>query len=184
MALNGSSTTKAVSFSTDQAPIPLTKPLRRIVIMVQNTEGIFGNGSLGLLGLGRSSGNDSYLSGVLKSRGWNSVLLGLAVNPYNSTANATTEQLGGSLNFQELNSNLYSGEVSWQPTAKVTNAPANIPTDWALQFDSYQMSFGSRTTFSSGGGATIDPFFPEFMIPGSEATDFCSSIFLRDPTVY
>lgn len=145
--------------------------------MVQNTQGVFGNGSQGLLGLGRSSGNDSYITGILKTRGWSKMLFGLAVNPYNSTANATTEQSAGSLNVRELNSNLYSGDISWQQIAKVTDAPPTVPTDWALTFDSYQISFGSQSTFSSGGGATIEPYFPEIRIPSSEATDFCSSFF-------
>jgi hypothetical protein len=141
--------------------------------MAQNTQGVFGNGTSGFLGLGRSAGNDSYLSGMLRSRGWNKVMLGLALNPYNSTANV---QPAGSLTVKELNQDLFKGGVSWQPVARVADVPSNMPTDWALKFDSYQISFGSQTTFSLGGVAVIDPYFPELRIPSAEATDFCSSI--------
>lgn len=144
--------------------------------MVQSTEGIFGSGSAGFLGLGRSSGNDSYTSTILQNRGWSKLLFGLALNPYNSTA---TMQSAGVFTVQELNQNLYDGDVSWQPIANVTDVPKNVPTDWAIKFQSYDISSGSQTTHSSGGVAIIEPYFPELRIPSSEATDFCSSIFRK-----
>ena len=150
--------------------------------MVQNTAGIFGHGSQGLLGLGRSSGNDSFITTALQGRGWKKMLFGLAVNAYDATAGQSAGQSAGSLTVRELNSDLYSGEVSWQPVAKLTDVPANVPTDWALKFESYRMTLGSRTTVSSGGGATVDPYFPEIKIPSNEATDFCLSNFFLAET--
>jgi hypothetical protein len=176
MDLNGPTTTKLVSSFTNHAH-HLTNPLRRTAIAVQSTEGVLGNGSSGFLGLGRSSGNDSYTSAVLQSRGLSTLLFGLALNSYNSTADTTTQQSAGSLTLLELNQNLYDGEVSWQPIANVTDVPNNVPTDWALKFDSYDISFGSQSTHSSGGVAIIEPYFPEMRIPSSEAMDFCLSIF-------
>ena len=147
--------------------------------MVQSTEGVFGNGSAGFLGLGRSTGNDSYTSAILQSRGWSKLLFGLALNPYNSTADTTTAQSAGLFSVQELNKDMYNGEVFWQPIANVTDVPENVPTDWALKFDSYDLSSGSQSTHSSGGVAIIEPYYPELRIPSSEAIDFCSSIFAR-----
>lgn len=151
--------------------------------MAQSTEGVFGNGSSGILGLGRSSGNDSYTTSILHTRGWSKVLFGLALNSYNPAADTTTGKSAGSFTVQELNQNLYDGEVSWQPIANVTGVPNNVPTDWALKFDSYDISSGSQSTHSSGGVAIIDPYFPELRIPSSEAMDFCSSIF-RETRLY
>jgi len=147
--------------------------------MAETTEGVFGNGASGFFGLGRSTGNDSYISGIMRSRKWDNVLFGLALDTYDSTDNTTTTQNAGSFNVRELNKGLFDGEVSWQPIAKVTDAPIDIPTDWALKFDSYQLSFGSQNVFSAGGVAIIEPYFPELRIPSSEAIDFCSSIFRR-----
>ena len=147
------------------------------VILVQSSEGVFGSGSAGFLGLGRSSGNDSYPSSILQSRGWNKLLFGLALNPYNSTADVAAEQSAGVFTVQELNRGLYDGDVSWQPIAKVTDVPDNVPTDWAIKFESYDISSGSQSTHSSGGVAIIEPYFPELRIPSKEATDFCSSSF-------
>jgi hypothetical protein len=146
--------------------------------MVESAEGVFGNGSSGFLGLGRSSGNDSYATGILQSRGWSNVLFGLALNAYNSTTDAITaqSQTAGSFTVRELNRDMFDGEVSWQPIAKVAGVPNNVPTDWALKFDSYQISSGSQNTRSSGGVAIIEPYFPELRIPSSEAMDFCSSV--------
>lgn len=145
--------------------------------MAQSTEGIFGNGSAGFLGLGRSSGNDSYTTAILQTRGWSKLLFGLALDPYNSTADTTAVQSAGVFTVQELNKDLYDGEVSWQPIANVTDVPNNVPSDWAIKFESYDISSGSQTTHSLGGVAIIEPYFPELRIPSSEATDFCSSIF-------
>jgi len=145
--------------------------------MIESTEGVLGNGSSGFLGLGRSSGNDSYTTAILQSRGWNSLLFGLALNAYNSTADTATAQSAGSFTVLELNQDLYDGQVSWQSIANVTGVPNNVPTDWALKFDSYDISSGSRSTHSSGGVAIIEPYFPELRIPSSEAMEFCSSIF-------
>ena len=158
-------------------PPDLTDPLPRTVILVESAEGVFSKGSSGLLGLGRSSGNDSYTTGILQSRGWSKVLLGLALNPYNSTADTTAAKSAGSFTVRELNRNLFNGSVSWQPIAKVTDVPSNVPTDWALIFDSYQISSGYQSTVSTGGVAIIEPYFPELRIPSGEAMDFCSSIF-------
>ena len=143
--------------------------------MVQNTTGIFGNGASGFLGLGRSSGSASYISGMLQGRGWKNTTLGLALNTFNGSS--SSGQSAGSLTVQELDPNQYTGQVHWQPLAQVTDVPANTPADWALKFDSNKLTFGSQSASSSSGGqAIIDPYFSEIRIPSSDATDFCSSI--------
>jgi hypothetical protein len=157
-------------------PIALTHCTVAVVV-VQNSQGVFGNGSSGFLGLGRSAGNGSYFSGILNSRGWSDVLFGLSLNNYvASSANATTTQSAGSFNVRELNTDLFTGQIYWQSIAQISDVPANMPADWAIKFDSYRIMFDSKATSSSGGVAIIEPYFPEVRIPGSEARDFCSSI--------
>jgi hypothetical protein len=152
--------------------------------MVQSTEGVLGNGSAGFLGLGRSYNNDSFISGVLRDRGWRNVTFGLALNTYNvSIADTTTVQPAGSLTMRELNPNLFTGEIHWQPVSHVTDLQGNTSSSWDVEFDSYKIGLGSKGVTNPGGVATIDPSYRDLRLPSSEATAFCSSI-LAELTVY
>ena len=145
--------------------------------MANSTAGILGTGVSGFVGFGRSTGNASYISGILNSSGWKNVTLGFAFNPFNPTAtNATALQSAGSLTVRELNPDLFAGEIYWQPLTQVTGVPKHTPSDWAIKFDSYRLKFGSQRITSSGGIAIIEPYFQEVRIPSDEATEFCSSI--------
>ena len=145
--------------------------------MIQDTEGVLGSNVSGFVGFGRSTGNDSYVSGIVNSNGLGNATFGFALDRFNvSAANATAMQSAGSITVGELNPNLFAGEIYWQPVAKVDNVPMNIPTDWAIRFDSYNLTFENQTTTNTGGVAIIEPYFQEIRIPSKEATDFCSSV--------
>ena len=134
---------------------------------------MLGKNVSGLVGFGRSTGNDSYVSGIINNQGWENATFAFAFNRFNAT---DTTQSAGSLTVREVNPNLFTGDIYWQPLARVTGVPTNIHTDWSIKFESYKISFGSRTTTSSGGVAIIDPYFQELRIPSMEAVDFCSSV--------
>lgn len=143
--------------------------------MIKSTDGVLEDGVSGLVGLGRSTGNDSYISGIINSQaGWEDLLFGFAFNAFN--ANATAAQSAGSFTVWELNPALFAGKISWQPLVRTTGVPKNMPADWAINFDSYKVKFGSQSITNSGGVAIIDPYFQELRIPQNEAMDFCSSI--------
>lgn len=147
--------------------------------MVQNTTGILGEGVSGIVGFGRSSGNQSLLSGIINGKGVKNCTFGFAFNTYNSSAgntNTTAQQSAGSFTVRELNSAQFSGQLSWQPLARVANAPKNTPADWAINFNSYKIQFGNQSITNSGGVAIVEPYFQELRIPQDEAQDFCSSI--------
>jgi len=148
--------------------------------MIQDTAGVLGSNVSGIVGFGRSTGNDSYVSGIVNTRGWGNATFGLALDQFTvstaNAANATAGQSAGSLTVGDLNSDLYDGEIDWQPVAEVNNVPKNVPSDWAIKFDSYDLTFGSKTTTNTGGVAIIEPYFQEIRIPSKEATDFCSSV--------
>ena len=147
--------------------------------MVQNTTGILGEGVSGFVGLGRSTGNQSLMSGIINSKGWKNLTFGFAFNTYNSSAgntNTTAQQSAGSFTVREVNSAQFSGQLSWQPLARVASAPKNMPADWAITFTSYKIQVGNQSTTNSGGVAIVEPYFQELRIPQDEAEDFCSSI--------
>ena len=143
--------------------------------MVQNTTGILGSGASGFVGFGRSTGNDSYVSGLVNNQESNNMTFGFALNKFDSSANATTSQSAGSLSVRETNPDSFAGEIHWQPLAPITNVPTNMPSDWAIKFDSYKISFGNQSTTNSGGVAIIEPYFQELRIPSDEAVEICSS---------
>jgi hypothetical protein len=147
--------------------------------MIENTEGVLADGVSGFIGLGRSTGNDSYITGIINAQGWKNLTFGFAFNPFNtsaSPASATATQSAGSFTVREVNSGLFAGEISWQPLASTSGVPKNVPADWAIKFDSYKITSGSQSTTNSGGVAIIDPYFQELRIPRDEAVEFCSSI--------
>lgn len=157
-------------------------PFREIVLVVQNTSGILGEGVSGIVGLGRSTGNQSLMSGIINSKGWKNLTFGFAFNTYNSSAgntNTTTQQSAGSFTVREVNSAQFSGQLSWQPIARVAGVPKTMPTDWAINFSSYKIQFGNQSTTNSGGVAIVEPYFQELRIPRDEAVDFCSSILAK-----
>ena len=144
--------------------------------MIERTNGILAGGVSGLVGLGRSTGNDSYISGVLNTRGWTNLTFAFAFNAFNAY-NAT--QSAGSFTVREVNPSMFTGELFWQPLARISGVPPNIPTDWAISFDSFKITSGSQSTTNSGGVAIIDPYFQELRIPRNEAMEFCSSILVE-----
>jgi hypothetical protein len=110
------------------------------------------------------------------TRGRTTSTFGFALNKFdNSAANATTVQSAGSLSVRENNPDSFAGEIHWQPLAQTANVPGNMPSDWAIKFDSYKISFGNQSTTNSGGVAIIEPYFQELRIPNDEAVNFCSS---------
>jgi len=145
--------------------------------MIENTNGVLVEGASGLVGLGRSTGNDSFISGVLNTRGWTNLTFGFAFNAFN--AYGSTTQSAGSFNVREVNPSMFAGELSWQPLARISGVPKNIPTDWAISFDSYKITSGSQSTTNSGGVAVIDPYFQELRIPRNEAMEFCAPILVE-----
>ncbi len=147
--------------------------------MVQNTTGILGEGASGVIGLGRSTGNTSLMSGIINSKGWKNLTFGFAFNTFSTSVdgtNTTAPQSAGSFTVREVNSAQFSGQLSWQPLARVDGVPKNMPSDWAVKFDSYKVQFGSQSTTTSGGVAIVEPYFQELRIPRDEASEFCSSI--------
>ena len=147
--------------------------------MVNNTSGVLGEGVSGFVGLGRSTGNDSYISGILNTQKWKNITFGFCFNSYNGSAgdtNTAAQQAAGSFTVREVNSAQFSGELSWQPLARTAGVPKNVPADWAIKFDSYRVQFGNQTTTSTGGVAIVEPYFQEIRIPTEEAVAFCSSI--------
>jgi hypothetical protein len=126
------------------------------------------------VGLGRSTGNDSYVSGIINSQGWKNLMFGFAFNSFNAASTAT--QSAGSIHVREVDPGMFHGEISWQSLASISGVPKNVPTDWSINFDSYKITFGSQSTTNLGGVAIIDPYFQELRIPRDEATAFCSSI--------
>jgi hypothetical protein len=142
--------------------------------MVRTVKGIFGNGASGLIGLGRSTGNTSYVSEILRAKGWKSVVFGFALNGYNGSSDTPIiAQSAGSFTVRELNPAMFTGEVYWQPLAQATDVPKSTPTDWAINFDSYQISLGSQVhIYGSGGVAIIEPYFQEIRLPTNEATGY------------
>jgi len=134
---------------------------------------VLGKNVSGFIGFGRSAGNDSYVSRIIISQGWKNATFAFAFNRFNAS---DTTQSAGSLTVREVNPNLFTGDIYWQPLARVTDVPKNLPTDWSIKFDSYKISFGSQDTTSSEGVAIIEPYFREIRIPNKEAVDFCSSV--------
>jgi len=144
---------------------------------VESTAGILGAGVSGFVGFGRSTGNASYLSGIINSQGWENATFGFSFNTFSATvANDTAPRSAGSITVRELNPGLFTGEIFWQPLTQLTGIPTHTPSDWSIKFDSYKLKFGSQITTSSGGIAIIEPYFQEVRIPLGEATEFCSSI--------
>jgi hypothetical protein len=148
------------------------------ILMVNSTAGVLANGASGFVGWGRSTGNDSYLSGIINSQGWRNATFGFAFNPFNSSAaaNATALQPAGSISVRQVNPALYTGEIYWQPLVQATGVPQNMPTDWSIKFDSYKIKFGSKLTNNPGGVAIIEPYFQELRIPRDEAIEFFDNI--------
>lgn len=148
--------------------------------MIKDTAGILAEGVSGFVGLGRSTGNDSYISGIINSQGWKNLTFGFAFNAFNASAanaaNATAAQSGGAFTVRELNPAMFSGEINWHPVVRASGVPKNVPADWAINFDSYKIKFGDKSINYAGGVAIIDPYFQELRIPQDEALDFCSSI--------
>ena len=145
---------------------------RWTVVLIQRTEGMLGGNVSGLVGFGRSSGSDSYVSGIINSQGWKNATFAFAFNKFNAS---DSRQAAGSLNVRELNPDLFTGDIHWQSLAQVTDVPKTMPSDWSIKFDSYKTSFGSQTTDGSGGVAIIEPYFQELRLPNKEGVDFCSS---------
>jgi len=145
--------------------------------MIQNTTGVLSEGVSGFIGLGRSTGNDSLMSGIINGRGWKNLTFGFAFNGFN--ASSTTTQSAGSFTVRELNPRMFAGEVAWQPLAQVSGVPTTMPTDWAIKFDSYKITSGSQSTTNLGGVAIIDTYFRELRIPRDEAIEFCSSVLVE-----
>lgn len=146
--------------------------------MIKSTDGVLEDGVSGLIGLGRSTGNDSYISGIINSQaGWDDLMFGFAFNAFN--AKATAAQSAGSFTVWDLNTALFIGNISWQPLVRTAGVPKNMPVDWAINFDSYKIKLGFRSITNSGGVAIIDPYFQELRIPQNEAMDFCSSILAK-----
>lgn len=144
--------------------------------MIQSTEGLLGQNVSGFVGFGRSSGSDSYVSGIISSQGWNNATFAFAFNRFNVSDSG---QSAGSINVRELNPDLFTGDIHWQTLAQVTDVPKTMPSDWAIKFDSYKMSFGSQTTDGSGGVAIVEPYFQELRIPNKEGMDFCWSVLTK-----
>lgn len=158
--------------------------------MIKDTAGILAEGVSGFVGLGRSSGNDSYVSGIINSQGWKNLTFGFAFNAFNASAantanaaNATAAQSAGAFTVRELNPDMFSGEISWHPVVRTAGVPKNVPADWAINFESYRIKFGSQSINNPGGVAIIDPYFQELRIPHDEAVDFCSSILAKFDSV-
>lgn len=150
--------------------------------MVNNTTGVLGAGVSGFIGLGRSSGNNSYISGILNSQNWKNITFGFAFNSYNaSTASTNTaaQQAAGSFTVRQVNTGQFAGQLSWQPVSRAAGVPPNVPADWAIKFDSYRVQFGNLTTTTTGGVAIVEPYFQELRIPTGEAVDFCSYILAK-----
>ena len=150
--------------------------------MVNNTSGVLGAGVSGFIGLGRSTGNDSYITGILNTQKWKNITFGFAFNSFTSfngsaaNPDAAAQQAAGSFTVREVNTAQFAGEISWQPIQRTSGVPKNTPSDWAIKFDSYRVQFGNQTTTSSGGVAIVEPYFQEIRIPTQEAVDFCSCI--------
>lgn len=140
--------------------------------MAEDTRHLFANGAAGLLGLGRSAGNMSFIDAIFREhRGWNALPIGLALDPTNS-ANA------GSMDLHQIDPRMYQGDLHTVAAVnRSQDIPINMPADWALTLDSWAVDVGGiRTEFNTGGVAIIEPYFPEIRLPQELAMKFCKNI--------
>jgi hypothetical protein len=141
--------------------------------MAENSTGVFGNGAAGLLGLGRSSGKDSFFNAVFSEHAaWQNVTLSIALNNPNSSENPGN---AGQIDLRETDPDLYEGEIKYQSViASAGDVPTNYPADWSLHLDSWVVDTGGvRTEHTTGGVAIVEPYFPEIRFPQDQALLFC-----------
>jgi hypothetical protein len=124
-----------------------------------------------MVGLGRSSGNSSFIDTVFNThKAWNNLTIGIALNPKGSTE-------AGEMDLTETDPSLYKGQLKFNPVvAAATDVPTNYPADWSLHLDSWTVDTGSvRTEYTTGGIAIVEPYFPEIRFPQDQALLFCTS---------
>ncbi|PVG01820.1 acid protease [Serendipita vermifera] len=142
------------------------------ILMAENATGVFGNGAAGLLGLGRSSGKDSFFSAVFSEhQAWQNVTLSIALNNPNSSENPGN---AGQIDLRETDPDLYEGNIVYQSVvASAGDVPVNYPADWSLHLDSWIVDTGGvRTEHTTGGVAIVEPYFPEIRFPQDQALLF------------
>lgn len=144
-----------------------------IVVVANDSVNFFANGAAGMLGMGRSSGNASFIDTVFKSHpAWQNLTIGIALNPKGAES-------AGVIDLTQPDPSLYQGDVKFNPiVAAATDIPTNYPADWSLHLDSWTVDTGSiRTEHTTGGIAIVEPYFPEIRFPQEQATLFCRFLF-------
>lgn len=137
--------------------------------MAEDTRNLFANGAAGLLGLGRTAGNMSFVAAIFREhKGWASLPIGLALDP-------TDSNNAGYMDLHQIDTSFYDGDLHQVPvTAAGSDLPVNMPSDWSLTLDSWSVDIGdSRFEHTSGGVAIIEPYFPEIRLPQDQAVLFC-----------
>jgi hypothetical protein len=150
----------------------LTDPFHWTVIVANQSNGFFANGASGLIGLGRSGGDASFISTVFRANEeWDNLTIGLALN------GATAPQ-PGVMDLRTTDSSYYDGDIEYSPVVTAPNdVPTNYPADWSLHLDSWTVgTSGIRTEHTTGGVAIVEPYFPEIRFPQDQAFLFCELV--------
>lgn len=127
-----------------------------------------------MLGLGRSSGNASFIDTVFNNyKAWENLTIGISLNSKGSS-------VAGAIDLKETDPSLYGGEIKYSQVVQPSgDIPVNYPADWSLRLDSWTVDTGAiRTEHAQGGIAIVEPYFPEIRFPQNQALLFCEYWFL------
>ncbi|KAG8832744.1 hypothetical protein FRC17_000754 [Serendipita sp. 399] len=153
-------------------------------LVANDSQNFFANGAAGLLGLGRSSAQDSFIDTVFRDhQGWKSLAIGLALDAApkeDPSAPTAPPKPAGVITMRQTDSSLYEGSIKYSPVllanaseVQQAGTPVNYPSDWSLKLDSWTVQAGrTRTQYTLGGVAVVEPYFPEIRMPQDQAMLF------------
>lgn len=142
------------------------------VVLANDTLNFFANGAAGMIGLGRSGGDDSFVNNLFRLHaGWQNISIGLSLNGQAAAAAGNA----GVMDVRAIDSSW--GDIKYSPVVNVgttTDIPTNYPADWSLNLTSWTVDAGGlRTEHTTGGIAIVEPYFPEIRFPLDQALIFC-----------
>ncbi|CCA73636.1 hypothetical protein PIIN_07589 [Serendipita indica DSM 11827] len=149
------------------------------LVVADESNGIFGNGASGLLGLGRRAGNDSFIETVFRNyRGWQNFTIGLQLNNPNEVDPNGTVKSAGVMDFRATDTQ-YNDQITYNPVVVASNddIPSNYPNAWSLKLDSWSATADGWTVGrNTGGVAVVETSITDIRFPYEEAEAFYSRL--------